>query len=101
MHAQTAEHVPCVKQVLVCLFRDVTIPPKYTSSEDMYKTGAATNFISLVSEGEETVARCYTVTNCSEEGLVCVLEPAVFEEGKLPIRSAFSFPSGAISSPFT
>ncbi|CDJ61644.1 SAG family member [Eimeria maxima] len=67
-------------------FKDVTIPPKYTSSEDMYKTGAATNFISLVSEGEETVARCYTVTNCSEEGLVCVLEPAVFEEGKLPIR---------------
>ncbi|CDJ58668.1 SAG family member [Eimeria maxima] len=69
-------------------FKDVTIPPKYTSSEDMYKTGAATNFISLVSEGEDTVARCYTVTNCSEEGLVCVLEPAVFEEGKLPISVA-------------
>ncbi|CDJ58667.1 SAG family member [Eimeria maxima] len=67
-------------------FKDVAFPPKYTSSEDIYKTGAATNFISLVSEGEETVARCYTVTNCSEEGLVCVLEPAVFEEGKLPIK---------------
>lgn len=69
-------------------FIDLTIPPTYTSIETVYKTGAATNFISLVSEGEETVARCYTVENCSEEGLLCVLEPAVFEDGVAPITDA-------------
>ncbi|CDJ57943.1 SAG family member [Eimeria maxima] len=69
-------------------FKDLTIPPTYTSSEDIYKTGAATNFISLVSEGDETVVRCYTVEKCSEEGLLCVLEPAVFEDGTAPITEA-------------
>ncbi|CDJ27782.1 SAG family member [Eimeria mitis] len=66
-------------------FSDVDIPPKYTADEELYKTGAATNFISLVSEGEETVATCYSVTGCSEKGLACVLDPAVFEKDKSPI----------------
>ena len=83
---------------LLCLFRDLTIPPAYTSSETMYKTGAATNFISLVSEGKETAATCYRVDGCTDPGLVCVLEPAVFEDGKSPITSVFSFPAGAIPS---
>lgn len=69
-------------------FKDLTIPPKYTSSETIYSTGAATNFISLVSEGTETAVRCYSVGGCTEAGLVCVLEPAVFEEGKSPITEA-------------
>ncbi|CDJ50786.1 SAG family member [Eimeria brunetti] len=66
-------------------FSDVTIPPEYTSEEELYKTGAATNFISLVSEGTKTTATCYTVTGCTEEGLVCVLKPAIFAEGGSPI----------------
>lgn len=69
-------------------FKDVTVPPEYTSSEAMYSTGAATNFISLVSEGAETVVRCYSVSGCSEAGLVCVMEPPVFEDGKSPITEA-------------
>ncbi|CDJ61645.1 SAG family member [Eimeria maxima] len=69
-------------------FKDLTIPPAYTSSETMYKTGAATNFISLVSEGKETAATCYRVDGCTDPGLVCVLEPAVFEDGKSPITEA-------------
>ncbi|CDJ50787.1 SAG family member [Eimeria brunetti] len=69
-------------------FSDVIIPPKYTSKEELYKTGAATNFISLVSEGADTTATCYTATGCTEEGLVCMLKPAVFEIGKLPITKA-------------
>ena len=74
------------------LISDVTIPPKYTSTEELYKTGAATNFISLVSEGADTKVTCYTVTGCTEAGLVCVLKPAVFTEEQSPITSAFSLP---------
>ena len=68
------------------LFRDVTIPPKYSADEPLYKKGAATNFISLVSEGADTKIACYTVTGCRDPALLCVLQPPVFKDGVAPIR---------------
>ena len=70
----------------VFLFRDVDIPPKYTADEPIYKNGAATNFISLVSEAAETKIKCFTVTGCKESALLCVLQPPVFKDGVAPIR---------------
>ncbi|CDI74644.1 SAG family member [Eimeria praecox] len=67
-------------------FTDGTSLPQYTATEDVYKTGAATNFVSLVSDGTKTTATCYTVKGCSEEGLVCVLKPSIFTDGQVPIK---------------
>ncbi|CDJ50784.1 SAG family member [Eimeria brunetti] len=67
-------------------FSDVTIPPEYTAEEKLYQAGEATNFISLVSEGTNTTATCYSVSGCEEKALACVLKPAVFTEGASPIK---------------
>ncbi|XP_026190496.1 uncharacterized protein LOC34620457 [Cyclospora cayetanensis] len=67
------------------VFRDLELPPVYTSSEKIYKDGAATNFISLISEGTNTTVACYDATGCAESAVVCELSPSVFTEGTAPI----------------
>ncbi|CDI74642.1 SAG family member [Eimeria praecox] len=86
-------------------FNGVTTLPAYNSDEALYQSAAATNFVSLVSEGENTTMTCYTAEGCAEEGLVCVLKPAVFKDGSVPISqdtwtrvyTAVSNGAGAVS----
>ncbi|CDJ41852.1 hypothetical protein ETH_00022280 [Eimeria tenella] len=64
------------------------IPPAYTTSEAVYKKGDATNFVSLISEGESTTATCYSVEGCDQRAIVCELSPAVFTKDKAPISES-------------
>lgn len=69
-------------------FSGVELPPAYTENEEIYEDGKATNFISLMSDGEKTVAKCYNATGCDESAIVCELTPAVFKLNQRPISEA-------------